>query len=386
MAKHIHIHFAPRKRIGDQAPGSVPPSNLTPLVEALHAAIAARQGAAPTKDAEQARASNGQFAAVPSSSAKHAPLHKQTHERILAGQPARNQAEADRYRQHRAHNAKHLTEAHVKAHPAYSEASVAESRKLGFSTLGVIQRLDDDHRRRATKDADFDESKHKRDADGRFSAQQHEAAAAEHKAEAEKHDAAYKATNDPQHALARNAHQEAGVHHGVAARHVQAQTGWSAHNAQQAHNATALAKQMSAKTAGSGSLEQLKATASDPNASIEQRAAAVAQLSKMEKLANAVAGSPHAIPPPASTFEQQLEARGREVALAHYQQAGDKAPSYLSASMDNGTPSDMLGSKLLKHPSISRLADQGDEALYDHADKVYAHAQKHLKTLMAAKK
>ncbi len=91
------------------------------------------------------------------------------------------------------------------------------------------------------------------------------------------------------------------------------------------------------------------------------------------------------IPPKFSSFEQMLEARGREVAETQFQQAGPKAMSYLDAAVDNGTPSDMLGNKLLKHPNIARNADQGDEALYDHADKVYAYAKKHLATLMAKK-
>ena len=61
MAKHIHIHFAPRRAVVadavrhflDQAPGSVPQGDdMTALVDALHAAIAAREGVAPTQDAD----------------------------------------------------------------------------------------------------------------------------------------------------------------------------------------------------------------------------------------------------------------------------------------------------------------------------------------------
>lgn len=195
MAKHIHIHFAPRKRIGDQAPGSVPPSDLKPLVEALHAAIAAREGATPTKD------------------------------------------------------------------------------------------------------ADFDESKIKRDEGGRFSAQQHMEAAAKHHSDADTHKAA---GNAP----AAKAHTEAAMEHEMAAQHINAKTGWAAHRSQSAHNKSAEAAKLSANTPTS--LDQLKAQASDPNASIEQRAAAVSQLSKMEKMANEVASSPHAIPKSQSALEQAL--------------------------------------------------------------------------------
>ena len=193
--KHIHIYFEPRKRVQDRAPGSVPPSGLKALVEALHEALAARE--------------------------------------------------------------------------------------------------------KGTKDAGFDESKVKRDEGGKFSAQQHMDAAADHKAKA----AAHSASGTPGDMQASGAHTAAADAHEMAAKHANAQTGWQAHSAMTAHNATALAKGASAKAAGPASLDQLKATASNPKASVEERAAAVGQLDKMEKAANAVAASPHAIPKPPGTSQ-----------------------------------------------------------------------------------
>lgn len=179
MANHIHIHFVPRSRARDQAPGSVPPSGLKALVEALHEALAAREG--------------------------------------------------------------------------------------------------------RTNDADFDESKVKRSEGGQFSAQQHGAKAAEHTQAAAK---SQKGT--PEHA----AHSEAAAAHTLAAQHITSQTGWASHQAAKAMQAS----QKAAATAGPANLDQLKATASNPKASVEERAAAVGQLDKMEKSANAVAASPHAVP------------------------------------------------------------------------------------------
>lgn len=192
MTKHIHIHFSPRKRTQDQAPGSVPPSDVTALVAALHEALAARQ--ASTSDRE------------------------------------------------------------------------------------VISRF-----LRITQDADFDESKVKRSEGGQFSAQQHATQAEHHN---------HAAALLPHKSERQQAHTDAAEAHTLAAQHITAQTGWATHNSNKAMQAThkALA------TSGPANIDTLKQQASDPKLPVEQRAQAVAQLDKMEKSANAVAASPHAMP------------------------------------------------------------------------------------------
>lgn len=137
--------------------------------------------------------------------------------------------------------------------------------------------------RQAAQDADFDESKVKRDEGGKFSAQQHSAKASEHEAAAAKSE-----KGTPAH----QAHTEAAQAHTLAAQHITTGTGWAQH-----HSAKAMqASQKASAAAGPANLEQLKATASNPEASVEERAAAVQQLDKMEKAANTVAASPHALP------------------------------------------------------------------------------------------
>lgn len=140
--------------------------------------------------------------------------------------------------------------------------------------------------RQAAQDADFDESKVKRDEGGKFSAQQHSAKAAEHEAAAAKSE-----KGTPAH----QAHTEAAQAHMLAAQHITTGTGWASHHSEKAMQAS----QKASAAAGPANLEQLKATASNPKASVEERAAAVQHLDKMEKAANAVAASPHAIPKPA---------------------------------------------------------------------------------------
>jgi len=239
MAKHIHIHFAPRKRAQDQAPGSVPPSPMMPLVEALHAALAAREGTKQDVHTEDDLVKGKSDAA----------FSKNVATEMHAGKPQK------------------------------------QALAIAYAT-----------KREAAKDAGFDESKVKRDEGGKFSAQQHMAAAEHHEAKAAEHHQQYTQTTASSQATARNAHQEAADLHKQAAGHVQAQTGWQAHTTQKALNATKLANEASAKVAGPASIDQLKAVAGNPKASVEERAAAVAQLDKMEKAANAVAASPHAVP------------------------------------------------------------------------------------------
>lgn len=192
MTKHIHIHFSPRKHTQDQAPGSVPMSDVTALVAALHEALAARQ--ASTSDRE------------------------------------------------------------------------------------VISRF-----LRITQDADFDESKVKRSEGGQFSAQQHTTQAEHHN---------HAAAMLPHKSEQQQAHTDAAEAHTLAAQHITAQTGWATHNSNKAMQAT----QKALATSGPANLGTLKQQASDPKLPVEQRAQAVAQLDKMEKSANAVAASPHAVP------------------------------------------------------------------------------------------
>lgn len=149
------------------------------------------------------------------------------------------------------------------------------------------------------RDADFKESNVKRDEGGKFSAQQHQAAAAHHEAEAAKHDQQYKQTSEGSQATARNAHQEAADLHKTAAGHVNAQTSWASHNAQQAHNATAQAQKASSAVQGPADLDQLKAIAADPKQPIGARAEAVKQLEGLQRQADVVAASPLAVPQPA---------------------------------------------------------------------------------------
>lgn len=249
MAKHIHIYFTP-KRTRDQAPGSVPPSKFMPLVEALHQIIAERGSTAD----EQGRAANGQF------------------------------AEGDRVKAtaHYGGKAGHIESTapsghfHVVKHDDGTKSSYHESDLRPHDD-------DEDEDEHDTRDADFDESKVKRDEGGRFSAQQHSAKAAEHEAAAAKSE-----KGTPAH----QAHTEAAQAHTLAAQHITASTGWAQH-----HSAKAMqASQKAAQAAGPASIAQLKATASNPKASVEERAAAVQQLDKMEKAANTVAASPHAVP------------------------------------------------------------------------------------------
>ncbi len=138
------------------------------------------------------------------------------------------------------------------------------------------------------KDADFNESNVKRDEGGKFSAQQHQAAASQHSATAAKH---------PDKQVAK-AHADAAKAHTLAAKHIAAQTGWQWHNAQKAHNATKAAEQAEASAGGAANAEQLKAVASDPSKPLAARAEAVKQLEVMQAQADAVAGSPLAVPQP----------------------------------------------------------------------------------------
>ncbi len=138
------------------------------------------------------------------------------------------------------------------------------------------------------KDADFNESNVKRDEGGKFSAQQHQAAASQHSATAAKH---------PDKQVAK-AHADAAQAHTLAAQHIAAQTGWQEHNAQKAHNASKMAEQAEANAGGAANAEQLKAIASDPSKPLSARAEAVKQLEGMQQQADLVAGSPLAVPQP----------------------------------------------------------------------------------------
>jgi hypothetical protein len=133
-----------------------------------------------------------------------------------------------------------------------------------------------------TADADFKEADHPRGKGGQWTAGQHEKKAGQHS------DQAVEAKSQPGNGA--QLHSEAAKAHMLAAHHLQSQTGWAEHHAAAAHAATAKASQ----AAGPASMGELKATASNPKASLEQRAAAVTQLQQMEKAGNTVASSPFA--------------------------------------------------------------------------------------------
>lgn len=123
MARHIHIHIHRR------------PARDAGFDEGKH------------KRDEGGKFSAG-HSAIPHDNPTTNKLNQQTHERIQSGQPARNAAEAERYRQHRNANHKVATEADVKAHPAYkgNEHHVEEAKKQGFSAAGQLSKLDYLHR------------------------------------------------------------------------------------------------------------------------------------------------------------------------------------------------------------------------------------------------
>lgn len=140
--------------------------------------------------------------------------------------------------------------------------------------------------RQWARDAGFNESNVKRDEGGKFSAQQHQAAASQHSATAAKH---------PDKQVAK-AHADAAQAHTLAAKHIAAQTGWQYYRAAKAHKATQAAQAAEQQAGGPANAEQLKAVAADPKQPLSARADAVKQLTEMEKQADVVAGSPLAVP------------------------------------------------------------------------------------------
>ena len=135
---------------------------------------------------------------------------------------------------------------------------------------------------RKTKDAGFDESKHKRDEGGKFTAGQHHAKAAEHEAAAKKHRQDHLASGQGveayPHLAAAMAHEDAANNHKVAAEYADEQTSSSERRSQKAMNASAAAHKLSAGLSAPDTA-LLQKVASDKNSSAAQRAAAAAALS-----------------------------------------------------------------------------------------------------------
>lgn len=350
MARHIHIHFAPR-RTRDQALGSVPgqqrhpPAEVSKLVQVLMQAIADRQSGRTTD--EQARARNGQF----TSGSGGGGGGKSATKKSGRGNPNFGSEKASAMKAHAARAAaaeaedEHEGPSPLEQHWIGAHTAIAKKHRLkvhnlgwGVTESGIASRtsggvlesevdhdkgvvhhyLDGDHigsdripkhlLKHATRDAgEWDESKHPRAEGGQFSSAQHAAAAKNHEDAANAHEASAQASMGPvqaAHAQAATMHKEAADLHAKAHSHMAANTGLGQEFARSAHAKTKQAAAASnspavqqAQNSMGEAYSKLKAVAGDPKQPVARRAEAVKHLEAMEKQAETLAKSPHAQAP-----------------------------------------------------------------------------------------